>query len=302
MAARQLVASSNRRVCAYLPNLQAVVQHFRSFSSHNEYSDTASPYVVDEPDITQVVWPDPSLGPLCSVDRRFPMPGHVGVINESPVKSRAHLSEEAARSFADPLVTLPPQPEDRHFGVLVHYLTHNSQIEVKDFIPEQPTPKASDMLECAAHDCPQILRREFADLFPDRNTMDGPFTVITLSQHTENDMSVWSGEVETEREQLLDTFMLGANEICKSLVKNGFWADFIDPATGKPFKGPHTNAVLFETDDRYHKFGFQIEDLGCCKVIRHPVWGTRAFVSCLFTNAPVTHPIITQIVQSTPAS
>ena len=46
---------------------------------------------------------------------------------------------------------------------------------------------------------------DFADLFPDRNTMEGPFTVITLSQHTENDMTMWSMEVESEREALLET-------------------------------------------------------------------------------------------------
>jgi hypothetical protein len=64
------------------------------------------------------------------------------------------------------------------------------------------------------------------------------------------------------------------------------------------FKGPHTNATLFETDERYRKLGFQIEDLGCCKVIRHSVWGTHAFVSCLFTNAPVDHPLISQITSA----
>ena len=35
--------------------------------------------------------------------------------------------------------------------------------------------------------------------------MEGPFTVITLSQHTENDMTMWSMEVESEREALLET-------------------------------------------------------------------------------------------------
>ena len=29
-------------------------------------------------------------------------------------------------------------------------------------------------------------------------------------------------------------FMHGAMEICDALKKNGFWADFIDPITGKP--------------------------------------------------------------------
>ncbi|XP_076470638.1 cobalamin trafficking protein CblD-like isoform X2 [Babylonia areolata] len=297
MAAR-LVAPYKQCVRAYLPSLQAVVQHFRLFSSQDEYSGSTSSYIIDEPDITQVTWPDPSLGPLCSADRRFPMPGNVGVIQEVRAASNTGLPAGAELSFVDPVITLPPQPEERHFGVLVHYLSHSKQTELKEYIAEDTSPKASDMMECAAHDCPVLLRKDFADLFPDRNTMEGPFTVITLSQHTQNDMTVWSMEVDAEREQLLEMFMQGAVEICNSLSKKGFWADFVDPSTGKPFKGPHTNATFFETDERYRKLGFEIDDLGCCKVIRHYMWGTHAFVSCLFTNAPVDHPVISQIVQA----
>ncbi|KAK7110761.1 cobalamin trafficking protein CblD-like [Littorina saxatilis] len=300
MAVRLVAAPYRRCVRAYLPSLQAVVQHFRSFSSQDEHSRTT--YYVDEPDITQVVWPDPALGPLCSVDRRFPLPGNVGVLN-SQEETSANSSSRFEDLYFDPIITLPSQPAERHFGVLAHYFTKDLQTKVEEdtmrgFMPEDETPKASDSLECAAHDCPKILRKDFADLFPDRNTMEGPFTVITLSQHTDHDMSMWSMEVEEERESLLDTFMHGAMEICNSLTKIGFWADFIDPMSGKPFKGPHTNSSLFETDERYRKLGFQIEDLGCCKVIRHPVWGTHSFVSCLFTNAPVHHDIISTIVKS----
>ncbi|KAL8578616.1 hypothetical protein ACOMHN_007074 [Nucella lapillus] len=297
MAARQLVPYS-RCVRAYLPSLQAVVQHFRTFSTEDGHSGTAPSYIIDEPDITQVVWPDPALGPLCTVDRRFPLPGNIGVIRESKAQPGSSIGTDADHSFSDPVITLPPQPEERHFGVLAHYLTHSKQLDIKDYVPEEPIPRPSDMMECAAYDCPQILRKDFADLFPDRNTMEGPFTVITLSQHTENDMTMWSMEVESEREELLETFMQGAMEICRSLTENGFWADFIDPSTGKPAKGPHTNATFFETDERYRRLGFQIEDLGCCKVIRHLTWGTHAFISCLFTNAPVQHPIIAQIVHA----
>ena len=34
-----------------------------------------------------------------------------------------------------------------------------AQTDLHGFLPEEPTPKASDMLECAAYDCPQILRK-----------------------------------------------------------------------------------------------------------------------------------------------
>ncbi|KAK7499380.1 hypothetical protein BaRGS_00009355 [Batillaria attramentaria] len=265
-------------VRAYLPNLRAIIQHFRKFSSQDEAS-TSSHYL-EEPDI----------------DRRFPLPGRVGLACEAQPQLPQEL--EVPDDYVDPLITLPSQPAERHFGVLAHYLNQEEQFTMREFMPEEETPKPSDLLECVAYDCPMILRKDFADLFPDRNTTEGPFTVITLSQHTNNDMSMWSMDVETEREELLDTFMHGAMEICNCLQKNGFWSDFIDPSTGKPFRGPHTNAVFFETDERYRKLGFQIDDLGCCKVIRHPVWGTHAFVSCLFTTAPVDHPIISQLVKS----
>lgn len=269
-----------RCVRAYVPNLRSIVQHFKKFSSQDEPAS----YLLDEPDISEVVWPERNLGPLSSKDRRFPLPGNIGVIHEMDISQSPRVSPFAVEN---PLITLPASPQDRHFGVLARYLTQDPQtkFDMQDFLPEEDVPKAADMLECVAYDCPQILRKDFADLFPGRNTMVGPFTVITLAQHTENDMTMWSEE-----------FMQGAVEICNVLSKNGFWADFIDPVSGKPFKGSHTNTTLFETDERYRKLGFQIEDLGCCKVIRHPIWGTRTFVSSLFTNAPVDHPLVMQLV------
>lgn len=54
---------------------------------------------------------------------------------------------------------------------------------------------------------------------------------------------------------------------------------------------------MFETDERYRHFGFDIEDLGCCKVIKHHKWGAKSFVGCVFTNAPVDAPILVELTQ-----
>lgn len=174
-----------------------------------------------------------------------------------------------------------------------------SLLQIVDQQFEKPyglKPTAIDLLECVAQDCSKSFCKDFQGLFPDRDLSADDLTVITLSQKTENDMTSWSDAVEEERESLLANFICGAKEICQSLRQAGFWADFIDPASGIPFLGSHTNDSLFETDERYKKLGFDIEDLGCCKVIRHHLWGTHVYVGSLFTNAPFDTPMIQQIM------
>ncbi|ESO12981.1 hypothetical protein HELRODRAFT_63279, partial [Helobdella robusta] len=138
---------------------------------------------------------------------------------------------------------------------------------------------------------------DFQELFVDRDLSNGPLSIVTLSQNTVNDMSAWSPSVEEEREEILVKFIEGATEICNALKSAGYWADFIEPESGRPYFGAYTGSTLFETDHRYKKLGFNINDLGCCKVIVHSVWGAYVYVGSLFTNAPIDHPVITKLTQ-----
>ncbi|KAK3588042.1 hypothetical protein CHS0354_012088 [Potamilus streckersoni] len=285
--ATRLLSSKGRIVC-YLPNLRAFVGHFRSFSAYQ--NDNATVYYSEDSSNSDfpTVWPDKNLGPFGPQDRRFPLPGLIG-----PSSYMAELTQKTqnAREPVSPDLLFQQLPSERQGSVLNQVLNTIESIE-QQYCSDKTTLSPSDILECTAEECPQLLRKDLSNLFPDRNIMSGDFTVITVSQKTLNDMTSWSEAVALEREELLASFVQGAGEICEALRAAGFWADFIDPSSGKPYLGECTSDTLFETDERYRKLGFEIEDLGCCKVIRHHLWGTHAYVGCLFTNAPVDHPVL----------
>ena len=280
MAAARLISKSSR-VTAYLPNLSAAVKHFRTFSSYSD-KDHFVTLCSDENNYDHTVWPN-ELGPFGPQDRRFTLPGNVGVGSK--------IRKPAEKANTD--ILFENLPEERQMQLFQQVEQTVQQME-NQFLPE---PSAADNLECIAQDCPHILRKDFQELFPSKDMLSSHLTIITISNKTNNDMTGWSIEVEEEREQLLDAFIEGATEICNALYQAGFWADFIDPSCGKPFLSPHTNATMFETDERYKKLGFEIDDLGCCKVIRHHIWGTHSYIGCLFTSAPLDHPIISAMVQ-----
>lgn len=72
--------------------------------------------------------------------------------------------------------------------------------------------------------------------------MIGDFTVLSLCMKTQNDMTGWSHAVEEEREALMALYTETANEICTALRNAGYWADFIDPCSGKPVS---TNFITY---------------------------------------------------------
>lgn len=264
--------------------MRSVVRHFVSVTTDDasvlaaaavrarEFVESTDKCISSKSSSTTVVNTDASVSGKVNV--QFPLPGRVG--------------------FA------PSQPEStltKSELVDSHQSSADMSMKVK--------PSSADTLECVAVEIPRVVRKEFQDLFPDcilsRTDVavdDNHMTVIALSQRTHNDMTSWNDDVEEERENLLQNFIAGATDICHALQQAGYWADFIDPSSGRPYFGAYTNATLFETDERYRHFGFEINDLGCCKVICHHLWGTHAYVGALFTSAPIDHRAIANLVHA----
>lgn len=287
----RLLTPKTKAVGWYHPSLRAFVNCFRQFSSYDEgFSEVYTSDSYHGADIQGTVWPDTMLGPLSPKDKRFVMPGLVGPHSWNQRHSIPVKSANPSISAEEVLQKL-----DRN-GQNAFQFMDPTEVE-RNLYMNEISP--SDKLECVAQTCPTLLRTDFSELFPDRNIMDGVFTVITVTQKTENDMATFNKEVKKERNELLASFMNGAQEICEALNDAGYWADFIDPSSGKPYFGRNTNYSMIETDDRYHRLGFEIEDLGCCKVITHHKWGTHSYIGCLFTNAPLDQTVLRMMVKST---
>ncbi|GAU90362.1 hypothetical protein RvY_02786 [Ramazzottius varieornatus] len=176
-----------------------------------------------------------------------------------------------------------------------------ADMDVKKLKKRSPGVRFStDQVECVVQECSSKLSKSLMELFPAGLPEDEipNLSAIVISHKTNSDMSSWSHEMEAERDSITDQFVQTAIEIVAALKANGVWADFVDPSSGRPYYSPYTNATLFETDDRYKHFGFNIQDLGCCKALEHPVWKTNAFVGCILTTAGPNHPILKEIVQS----
>lgn len=297
MAARLL--HNSKSVVVFNSGLRTLAQNLRNFSSSTKWGrnplGTTEEATKPNDSNTTTIWPDPNLGFLAPCDKRLPLPGNVGLGSHLTSQLQPQPKQQSLVKDDSDILTCQ-LPMERHITILSQFFNPD-QLEEEELEVSLNMPAVGDVLECVAQECPQLVRKDFADLFPGVDITTGDFTVITLSQKTQNDMSTWSESVELEREELMLYYVIAAEEICNHLKDLGYWADFIDPSSGRPYLGPYTSAAMFETDERYRHLGFTIEDLGCCKVISHRVWGTSVFVGCLFTNAPANSLHIKSIIE-----
>ncbi|XP_033639414.1 methylmalonic aciduria and homocystinuria type D homolog, mitochondrial-like isoform X1 [Asterias rubens] len=294
-SARMAKLLSRTRLVSYLPGLKALQQRVASVSSSHvtlSYSGAEGRQAGEDYQFTvgSSSISDKDLGPLGPVNPRFPLPGNTGLNNTSYVPVARRVPDILTKSL----------PQDRHASILSQFVNTVAESQDDDITKQiEELRNHPEALECISQDCPENLRKEFLNLFPGISIEStDKFTVVTLCQRTRNNMTGWSNEVEEERNQLLETFIESAKEMCQVLTEAGYWADFIDPSSGQAYLGDsNPNTSLFETDERYRSLGFEIEDLGCCKCIRHFKWGTHTFVGSIFTNAPPDSSLITTILK-----
>lgn len=218
--------------------------------------------------------------------KHFPLPGQTGVFDkpeQAKTNTRiintesAQQAEQSQEILAENLNYLIYEPLEKEARV-------NSLLSILERMENSREASSLPELELKAFDCPKTLLEDFQSYF--RLHSIRPMTVITVSLKSDNDMSTWNNAVDIERELLTEKFVDKARQICQTLEQAGFWADFIDPSSGTLHTNNQTShATFFETDERYRHLGFEIIDNGCCKVISHHKWGTKAYVGAILTTA-----------------
>jgi len=277
-----MASRSNRTLKAY--GTIVCRQLKRGFSSAQPSVQRATVSIADEDNrsaVTQLLKPQ---------SKNFPFPGDVCLtLNYDQVK---------LKPLTVPTVKLEDLLKSDVPPVLSAFHNETQAAEEEEELElEAHEMEHSVTLELTAMECPPALMRDLVSLFPEQKlTGQSKMTVLNLTQKSDNDMSAWSLQMEMERDRLTAGFIESAMNICEQLKQDGFWADFIDPTSGRAFLGSFTNSTLFETDERYNQLGFNVEDLGCCKVVKHVLWGSCVFVGTIFTNAPFEHDAIKNVL------
>ncbi|KAE9417237.1 hypothetical protein Angca_004412 [Angiostrongylus cantonensis] len=265
------------------PHMRAFTSRVRHFSTQPQFTHPTIVFVKDVQGRQNSL-----LGPA---DKQFPLPGdvcHKILFHEQPtLQSTTSSCMDQNTHSVQEILSMSHVEADASYSASVQ----------ESVFEETQVGSADWPVELTVQECPRLLKKDMKHLFPGMSFDSVNVSVINITQKTEHDMKVWNEKMEQEREMLTASFISSAIAMCATLRRCGYWADFIDPSSGRPYLGKFTNHALFETDDAYKQMGFRIEDLGCCKVLQHVVWGSRAFVGTLFTDAPIDCSIIQDIIQ-----
>lgn len=100
-----------------------------------------------------------------------------------------------------------------------------------------------------------LIRNNLSELFPVPE-------VITNEQLTI--ISLYSSKANEDGAK---DFVLAAREVCSRLRMHGYWGDFMNPFSGKPFYAHSGNKELYKIDDRFRGVGLKVENQDECVVI-----------------------------------
>lgn len=151
----------------------------------------------------------------------------------------------------------------------------------------------SRKLHIKAQKCPMLLRKNLHEMFPAPEVIaeNDKLTLITLGQ---------SSVASIDHEKAAINFVLAAREICSRLRLHGFWSDFLNPMSGRPFHSYHQKSLYKLNDERFRGLCMKFEEIKAegadedCLLISEDL-STR-FSGSIFSNIPANLELIKDLI------
>lgn len=255
------------------------------------------------------------LGP----SKKFPLPGEVRCnvsVRVTPSSSRNPLSEhqkvDQSRGYAEAgaqrMVAGGFWPGDSCVTMSLKRLNRLvlSNGRASDYKATQATQDYVDRSECAhgmelgVQACPWILKKELQRLFPDVDLGDRNITVLSLTRRPEERRTLQ----DWEKEEQCSKFIQLACSICERLQAMGYFAEFLHPHTGRPYRALFGAAKgappVDNSGQKYEQVGFRISKIGECSVVENVLWASEhAFLGNIFTDLPIDSVVLKDVIAST---
>ncbi|KAJ1650182.1 hypothetical protein IWQ61_008949 [Dispira simplex] len=157
-------------------------------------------------------------------------------------------------------------------------------------------------LEYSIHKCTPRFLRELAFTFPQFGRPQGSpagkrtklatenapeVLIVPTFQKSRHSLVTIGPEIEEEKDEMLETFLVWANIVRNSLVKAGHWADMTDPASGYPVHSSRGPSYFSDVAACQYLLKYPVMTTGCCNVLVHPRWETNFYPALFFTTAPL---------------
>ncbi|XP_037936537.1 cobalamin trafficking protein CblD-like isoform X3 [Teleopsis dalmanni] len=131
----------------------------------------------------------------------------------------------------------------------------------------------NELLQLSVGECPSLIRKSLHELFPSPEVISSEkLALVTL---------LFIGDNEKGARK----FVLAAKEISARLRVRGYWADFMNPFSGKPFYSWAHGKNLYKVDERCRGLNMKLTTENSCTVIS-TVDSDKHFSGSIYTNAP----------------
>lgn len=149
-------------------------------------------------------------------------------------------------------------------------------------------------LKISTQKCPILLRKNLHELFPAPEVIaeNEKLTLITLSQAS------LAGDLSHEKSAI--EFVHAAREICSRLRLHGFWSDFLNPFSGRPFHSYHQKSLYKLNDTRFRGLCMKFEEIPAIGADENCVLicedKSVKFSGSIFSNIPANLDMIKELI------